>query len=250
MPRAVRRSRAAPPLGTYAAAQTSVESSRRSARSRSCTARRSSRRPDPSASRQATSGCRRLAQRLLRGRDERHLDAERLLGARDGLVVEERDDGLAERHRLDREDPVPAGVQLVDHDVGRAVALERLVVVESLDELEVGVQALRRAATTCSVPLRRRDEGACTISGRARSDGGAGSIRREVDPGRDHLRLRAPSGSRRTSRRSGPARACRTRARPATGRGCPSRGSGRPTSSGTPAAAGTEATSARASSPK
>ena len=44
------------------------------------------------------------------------------------LVVEERDDRLAERHRLDREDPVPAGVQLVDDDVSAAVALARLVV--------------------------------------------------------------------------------------------------------------------------
>ena len=33
---------------------------------------------------------------------------------------------------------------------------------------------------TCSVPLRRRDEGACRISGRARSLGGAGSIGQQL----------------------------------------------------------------------
>ena len=67
-----------------------------------------------------------------------------LLAARDRLLVQEGDDRLAERHALDREEAVPAGVQLVDDDVGLAVALERLVVVEALDEDEVGVEALAR----------------------------------------------------------------------------------------------------------
>ena len=58
--------------------------------------------------------------------------------------MEERDDGLPERHALDREQPVPAGVQLVDDDVGVAVALERLFVMEPLDDLEIGVEAVDR----------------------------------------------------------------------------------------------------------
>ena len=86
----------------------------------------------------------RVRERLLRRADDRHLDAERLLGARDRLVVEERDHRLAERHRLDREDAVPAGVQLVDDDVGVAVALERLAVVEPFDDLELDVELLAR----------------------------------------------------------------------------------------------------------
>ena len=73
-----------------------------------------------------------------------HGRAERLLRAPDGLVVEERDHRLAERHALDREQAVPAGVELVDDDVGVPEALERLVVVEPLDDLEVGVEALDR----------------------------------------------------------------------------------------------------------
>ena len=54
--------------------------------------------------------------------------------------------------------------------------------VQALDELEVGIEP-STAAITCSVPLRRRDEGAWTISGRARSLGGAGSIRARSIPG-------------------------------------------------------------------
>ena len=106
--------------------------------------------------------------------------------------MQEGDDRLSERHRLDREEPVPARVQLVDDDVGGAVALERLVVVEALDELEVGVEpfhgsdhvlaALAPAGGGCvhdqrPLPLRR---------GRRRD-------RREVDPGRDHLGLGHPA---------------------------------------------------------
>ena len=58
--------------------------------------------------------------------------------------MQERDDGLAEREALDREDAVPAGVQLVDDDVGLAVELEGLVVREPFDEPEVGIQPVDR----------------------------------------------------------------------------------------------------------
>ncbi len=70
------------------------------------------------------------------------LDPVGLLGAAHRLVVEERDDRLAERHALDREEAVPAGVELVDDDVRVAVALERLGVMEALDDLEIGVEPL------------------------------------------------------------------------------------------------------------
>src|ERR687888_470095 len=55
----------------------------------------------------------------------------------DCLVVEEREDGLPERHRLDREEAVPAGVQLVDDDVRALVAAAGLVVGQALDDVEV-----------------------------------------------------------------------------------------------------------------
>ena len=94
-------------------------------------------------------------------------------GAADGIVVEERDDRLAERHALDREEAVPAGVELVDDDVCVAIALERLVVVQPFDDLEVGVEPLDGRDHLLG-PLRRRDDGAWRITGRARSEGGAG----------------------------------------------------------------------------
>ncbi len=97
-------------------------------------------------------------------------DAVRLLRASHGLVVQECDDGLAERHALDREQAVPAGVQLVDDDVGVAVAGERLVVAEPFDDPELDVEA-----------LARRDDvlGALPAAGRRRvDDHGAASARR------------------------------------------------------------------------
>ena len=141
---------------------------------------------------EATSGCRRSRSVSFVAADERHVDAERLLCATDRLVVQEGDDGLPERHRLDREDPVPAGVQLVDHDVGGAVPLEGLVVVETFDELEIGVE-----------PLDRRDHvlGALAPPGggsvhdqRPRAvRGRLGLDPAQVDPRRDHLRLGHPA---------------------------------------------------------
>ena len=106
--------------------------------------------------------------------------------------MQEGDDRLPERHRLDREDAIPAGVQLVDHDVGRAVALERLVVVEALDELELGVEALARRDHVLGAlpPARRRrvdDQRARAVGGRHGLD------RADVDPRRDHLGLRHPA---------------------------------------------------------
>ena len=75
----------------------------------------------------------------------------------------------------------------------RSVALERLVVVEALDELEVGVEPLARGDDVLACPCGGATDGAWTISGRARSDGGAGWIAREVDAGRDHLGLGHPA---------------------------------------------------------
>ena len=173
--------------------------------------------------------------------------AERLLGPADGVVVQEGDDRLAERHALDREQAVPARVELVDDDVGVAVALECLVVVEALDDLEVGVEPLAggdHVLGALAPPRRRRVDDHAAARGR---DGGAGAIADEVDPGRDHLGLGHPADgvvgaddlrARPSSRR---------RARPASCRGCRSPGSGRPTSCGARAGSGTAATAARAS---
>ncbi len=132
------------------------------------------------------------AQCLLRRAHDRHARAELALGALDGLVVEERDDRLSERHALDREEPVPPRVQLIDDDVRLAVALERLVVVEALDEDEVGVEPFARlehVLRSLASPGRRRveDHGARPVGGRRRHDG------LHVDPGRDHLGLGHPA---------------------------------------------------------
>src|SRR6188472_2010838 len=89
-------------------------------------------------------GLERRAQCLLRRTDDGNARVELVLGPRDGLVVQERHDRLSECHALDREEPIPAGIQLVDDDVRFAVALERLVVVKPLDEEEFGVEALAR----------------------------------------------------------------------------------------------------------
>src|SRR5262245_32172608 len=87
-------------------------------------------------------GLERRSQRLLRRADDGNVRAELVFGPGDGLVVQERHDRLAERHALDREQPIPAGIQLVDDGVRFAVALERQVVMKPLDQQEVGVEAL------------------------------------------------------------------------------------------------------------
>ena len=124
--------------------------------------------------------------------DERHLRGESGLGPPHRLVVQEGHDRLAERHRLDREEPVPARVELVDDDVGGAVALEGLVVVEPLDQLEIRVERLDRgdhvlAALTAAGRGRVHDQRPPALGGRCRLDPG------QVDPGRDHLRLGNPA---------------------------------------------------------
>lgn len=57
------------------------------------------------------------------------------------LLVKERHDRLAECHALDREESVPAGVQLIDDEVCGAVALKRLGVVKPLHDLEVDIKS-------------------------------------------------------------------------------------------------------------
>ena len=142
-----------------------------------------------------------------RGHD-RDADAEALGAALDDVGLQVRDDGLAERHRLEREHAVPAGVQLVDDDVGAGVALARLLVRDALDDVELD-GSCAHASITCCVPFFSRFDGACTTSGRALSDGGTGVNSRRSSPvGR--RAPRAPSGSRRRSRRSRRRRACRS----------------------------------------
>src|SRR5918995_5197932 len=82
-----------------------------------------------------------IAERLLRDRDDRHAGAECALGLLDGLGPEVAQDGLAERHRLQREDPVPAGIELVDHDVGAPEPAPRLVMAQPFDDVELDVEA-------------------------------------------------------------------------------------------------------------
>ena len=165
------------------------------------------------------------AEVVLRRAHDRDGSPERLLASLDGLVVQERHHGLSERHALDREEPVPAGVQLVDDDVGLAVALERLVVAQALDQDEVGVQALaggddvlgslstaRRGRMEDDGPLASRRTGTWARSTRRRSRVGS-PLPRE------------PSGSRRTSRRAALQPSSRRRVPPGTSHGCRNRGS-------------------------
>ena len=195
-------------------------------RSRSCTSSTYARLAAPTrcrSSADSTSGRNALGERLLRRIDDRHLDAERLLRPPHGLVVEERDDRLAERHRLDREDAVPARVQLVDDHVRVPVALERLAMVEPLDDLELDVELARTRRRHAPCPLRARDDGACSTTGRSRSRRRRGLDRAHVDPRRDHLRVRHPA-DRVVGADDARARALRPRElAPAACRGCRSR---------------------------
>ena len=178
--------------------------------------------------------------------DDRDARSELTLRPLDGLVVEERHDGLPERHALDREEPVPAGVQLVDDDVCLPVALERLVVVEALHEDEVGVEPLaRREHMLRALPptggRRVQDHRPRAVRGRRRLDRSSRRSRAGSS------RPRVPSGSRRRSRRPPRRPSSRTRARRQSSRGCPSRGSASPTSCGARGGSGTGPTAARAS---
>ena len=102
------------------------------------------------------------------------------------------DDGLAERHRLEREDAVPAGVQLVDDDVGARVALARDVVGHAFDDVEVDRQLRARLdhvlrALLLAVRRRVHDERARVV---ARRDG---RERAQVEARRDDVRLGHPA---------------------------------------------------------
>jgi hypothetical protein len=66
---------------------------------------------------------------------------------------------------LDREEAVPAGVELVDDDVGALEPLERLVGRPSTSSRSASSPPA--AAITSAVPLRRREEGAWRMTGLA-----------------------------------------------------------------------------------
>jgi hypothetical protein len=106
--------------------------------------------------------------------------------------VEERDYGLAERHRLDREDAVPARVQLIHDHVGAPVALERRAVVEALDDLEVDVQ-LGAGGHHVRGPLARARRGRVHDQRPLTFAWGRGLDRAQVDARGDHLRVRHPA---------------------------------------------------------
>ena len=123
------------------------------------------------------------AQRLLRGVEQRHVDPVRLARPRHGFVVQEGDHRLAERHRLDREQPVPAGVELVDDDVDVVVERERLLVVEVLDDAQLDVEAVRRPRSRGRCPSAAVTTAHAARSAAARSDGGTGRIAARSMPG-------------------------------------------------------------------
>ncbi len=136
----------------------------------------------------------RLDERLPGRVHERDLDAEGLLRALDRVLVQRGHDRLAERHRLDREQPVPARVELVDDDVGPLVALARLVVMQPLDDLQLDVQ-LAAGGDHVLRALPR------AVGGRVDDDRARAVARRhgpelaQVDAGRDHDCVRDPADS-------------------------------------------------------
>ncbi len=125
----------------------------------------------------------RVGERLLRRADDRDLDAERLLGLPHRLVVQERDDRLAERHRLDREDAVPAGVQLVDDHVGAAGSARTLRDGRALRRSRARRRAPRRPRRRAPCPCARATTARAARRAARDRDGGAGSIARTSIPG-------------------------------------------------------------------
>ena len=84
----------------------------------------------------------RVDERVGGRRHDRQPDAVALGAALDDVGLQVGDDRLAERHRLEREDAVPAGVQLVDDDVGACVPLAGDVVRHAFDDVELDRQLL------------------------------------------------------------------------------------------------------------
>ena len=103
------------------------------------------------------------------------------------------DDGLAVGHRLDRKQPVPAGIELVDDDVRPREPGTDLVVAHVLDHVEVDPELLARGDDHLGAlsPAGERGVGdphGAVCTRRHRLD------RREVDSGRHHLGVRDPAG--------------------------------------------------------
>ena len=125
--------------------------------------------------------------------DDRHLRAERLLGARDRLVVEEGDDGLAERHRTRSRTGRTSRRSAGRRRCRRPRSSRRASSWCRPSTICRSTGSRSQAAITCSVPLRRRLEGAWTTTGRSRSVGGRGRVLAQVDPGRDDLGVGHPA---------------------------------------------------------
>ena len=82
-----------------------------------------------------------------------------------------RDDRLAECHRLEREDTVPAGPQLVDDDVRSPVACPGLFVWHAFDDVEFDVELVARVdhelgAFLLAIRRRVHDERPCAVGWR------------------------------------------------------------------------------------
>ena len=106
--------------------------------------------------------------------------------------MEEGHHRLAERHRLDREQPVPARVQLVEDDVGLLVALAGLGVVEPFDDLELDAELVAGAhellGPLAGAARGRMDEERPLVARRRHR-----SKRGQVDARRDHFCVGNPA---------------------------------------------------------
>ena len=119
-------------------------------------------------------------------------DAERLLGLLHRFVPQVAQHRLPERHRLQREDPVPAGVELVDDDVRPFVVAPRLVVAEPFDDVEVDVQPFARldhVLGALAAPRRRRVQNHRTRAILVRR----GRVLAKIEPRRNDVRVRHPT---------------------------------------------------------